>query len=276
MSVERIEQVISATRTRLGHLAHELIRPCTVAIYGQPVGEPIKQVGSATLLEDRGRKILVTAAHVFAAEKGTSFWIVGPSGLIGISGDDQLLYCLDSPDDTQASDTFDLAIIDLSADQVRALEGLIFIPMHSVGDHDSDAKQRLLIISGYPNSKNKRAVVASKPIVQHSICLSTISSPSSEWVGKLEFNPYQNFLLAAPSMSSDASGNEQRTLSVRGMSGGPIVDLGEWSLPDVLSGKLTPTPRVIGILTRHIKKHELFVGSKLRPALPVLFKGYLC
>lgn len=248
-AVEAIEAHFRRCATEARRRFGRAVRPLYVA---DERGRP-NAVASAVLLDIDGSRFLATAAHVLNT---SGLLIGGEPDLIPLSGDFYRSNGKGAPDDK-----IDLAVTFLSDDQRRALKGLPFI---RAGDmlHSTLTENRYQLTVGYRASQNKAPIDGSKDLqpTRWSFTGFSASLPSSNGARKYSD---RNFALQYSKRAVRESGELVRTTPPRGLSGGPIFDLGDTLSYDQLCAPNPHPAKLAGILIEYPTAGGALIGTKI-------------
>lgn len=185
-------------------------------------------LGSAVFTKYKTRKFLITAAHVLEECKNSSstFCIIANNQIIEILGG---LY-----HGTLSEDPLDFAWL-----EVNIKEGILyqekFIELFSYNQLGGD--NRLYMALGYPNSKNKVSI-ATKLANPKLISYSSSARHEEDFI----FVDYEK-------ENCIRNGAKVNSPDLKGMSGGPLFDLGD--LGNIKNHIQQPAPRLAGIIIEH-------------------------
>jgi hypothetical protein len=247
MTIPKIGEAtnISAARQNAAAAADKLFLPATLPIYSADEMRP-DQIGTATLISVGDLRFLLTAAHVLdECEDGGMF--TGVDGqFVPIKGQASITSKVAGK---RKDDHFDIADIPLGGEPETALAGIAAIDEKWIDWQPVPASGHLFSAFGFPNTRNKiteRSSTKIKPeALQHTDCI--VDDPGSAKM--LPDGGAHHLHLSYGRRANDADGNIQNAIKPRGMSGGPLIDLGKLSDPEVLEGRASTVPKLVAIVT---------------------------
>jgi len=236
---------ISEARKRAERAADKLFLPATLPIYSSDEKRP-DQIGTAALISVGGTRFLLTAAHVLD-ECGDAGMFAGADGqFVPISGRASLTSKVAGK---REDDHFDIAVIPLEGELETSLAEIAAVDENSIDWNPGPTSGHLFSAFGFPNTRNKiteRSSTKVKPeALRHTDRI--VDDPTS--AKKLPDGGTHHLHLGYGRRANDADGNAENAIKPRGMSGGPLVDLGKLSNPEVLENRASTMPKLAGIVT---------------------------
>jgi hypothetical protein len=227
------------------------------SIYRRDGSKSPVQTGSCVLLEVRGLKFIVSAAHVTDFDPIHDLLILGEQRMIPIEG---RVSRTEIPPGGRRQDKIDLAYYLLSEEFVEKLGQVSWIQADDLDSNDTAADPKLYITLGFPNSKNKRVNNPNKKV----------SSELRSYVGRirtdldyshLPFRDESHVMIWFDRHSVvNEVGQRANPVDPRGMSGG-----GAFSF-DPRQTLLPPEKRrvkLVGILIEHMEENNLIIASRV-------------
>jgi hypothetical protein len=226
----------------------------------RPRSKP-RHCGSCVFVQFRGRIYMITAKHVIDEQKYGSLYIGGPSKVVQLHA--EVAYSgANLP--IGEIDRQDVAIAALSDDLVHLLGLRNLIDLESA----LVAKPPLLgdrfMILGYPHSKIRHALRDPMRLPQVDWAFITRAKEAQVCAAKPYVNGGTHLVLdwdGTQTLDADL----QRTTSPnpRGMSGGAVFDLGNFTEHSVLAGVTAPKARLVAIPTESHESEEAIVCLRL-------------
>jgi hypothetical protein len=237
----RLHECLDALKQRLA----PSIRP----IYASTDGEKLAHVGSCVLVELHGASVIATAAHVIDENKQASLYVAGMNGLVAIEGD----FWITVAPKLRDADRYDFAVGELSPEKKQKLGNVKWLTPDI--KRQVPQKGHVYAVFGYPRSKNKK-VDNSRRVIRPALWqyanVATSNPPFHS--GR---KPTQNHIyLAFGKQSRDAQGAVVNSPHPRGVSGGAILDMGNFGDPNNLDPNAECGDALVGLF---IEKHGGYV-----------------
>lgn len=236
---------IRAARQRAAAAAEKLFLPATLPIYSADEMRP-DQIGTAILISIGGTRFLLTAAHVLDECEDAGMFAGADGQFVPISGRASITLKVAGK---REDDHFDIAVIPLEGELETSLAGIAAVDEKSIDWNPRPISGHLFSAFGFPNTRNKiteRSSTKVKPeALQHTDHI--VDDPTS--AKKLPDGGIHHLHLGYGRRANDADGNAQNAIKPRGMSGGPLIDLGKLSDPEVLEGRASTVPKLVAIVT---------------------------
>lgn len=247
--------------------ARECFRSSIWPIYGSKKGTAervthgdLSLVGTGVLISIRGRYYIVTAAHVTDELYQSPLWIPRGDDFWPIHG---MLHETVPPQDNRRLDVFDCCWFEVSADDQARFQCATFLTTNHLSHNRAPNQNRFLMAYGYPRSKNKRFV--SGAIQPRALSYTGCSPEQHESAGELIGQRTQHIFLRYPRVSvENEAGESHHPIEPRGMSGGALIDLGDFSVPENSAKSGGAPPLLAGILLEYHRKHETIVAINIR------------
>jgi hypothetical protein len=121
---------------------------------------------------------------------------------------------------------------------------------------------------GYPVSRNKDSIdhVARSIINRRSIYTARVVE-LRQLASKLEISGADHLFLAFERYSHDTEGKRVNSFKPVGLSGGALLDLGDFTSPTVLTRDPGSSARLSGMLIEHHRHHNALVAVKIHPVV---------
>lgn len=231
-------------------------------IYGADDRSNPYHIGSCTLIELNGSKILLTAAHVLDENKYTTLYI-------GLGNNEELMPIIDEfqitekPGGDRDNDRFDFAWSVISTELESKLKSKRFYQLTKENIHSNFTTGRLFMPIGFPNSRNKKFNAGTKKIKSQALKYSSTINEDDNTYTELGFSMDMHLLLDYEKYSLDEQGEKTHSIVPKGISGGVIVDIGSHSNPESFIPGVSNVCRCVGLLIEHRTNKEVLVATKL-------------
>ena len=251
------------TSKTLGDAGGNHFRRSVASIYAVKENLKPTHLGSSTLLEIDGHRILLTAAHIIDEHVKTNLYVAAGGKLIPLTGD----FFVSQKLRGRALDHFDIAFTKLSPGLIEAF-GDVFVPERALCDRVGRESGRLFTAIGFPNSKNKN-FDSKKLVVRAQDYSFTSVHKEVPWLSKKLTGAGEYHLqLMYDKRVRRESGVIDNAFYPRGLSGGPVVDCGRPSQVFLSPPPLAPTPMLAG-MTIELKQRRL-IAIRMDVILPIM------
>jgi len=231
-------------------------------------GRP-EHLGSCVLIKWKGRRLLVTAAHVIDANKVTSLHIPVRGQLQKLEGSGM---ATTAPGGMRDRDRYDFGLIEMSQQLTGDLGDIRYVQEHELA-LQIVPQGRGYMAFGYPNSQNKTIKT-----INHA--MRTITPRRFSYGGPLVRNAVVSAKQSPLSLvhhlrmkydkrSRTVEGDVVQSIDPKGISGGALFDLGRLlETPD--SSSIGSRFRLAGILIERLRKEKVIIATKIETVLSVL------
>lgn len=220
--------------------------------------------GTCFGLELNGRKYLVTAAHVVDDIAADGGYIPSRGTLVPLLGD---FYCTSAPSGKRADDHFDFAWKELGSDDFTQLGWSTYFSSTDFCENKDSSEGRVYLIVGYPRSKNKKANPTTRQVRPKRHAYYSTGKLRPGWLG---LSGNDHIVIEQEGRSAGGDGVEVNTVHLRGLSGGPVLDLGRQSSMSDLASTAPYAGRLAGIFIEGHEDVELLLSTKLDSLLTML------
>ena len=253
--------------TELSAAAVAKFRTAILPIYGDSQrGTPV-HIGTAIALDWNRQKLLLTAAHVIDNNEFSSLYVGGADP---IPLEMEFLTSSKSGQD-RSQDHYDFAIGRIPPQTLKALEGISFIPESDVCTTSSEPDGTTYTVAGYPNSKNKKTNATKRVLHAELLHYTDVARTNQTLAEKLNLSKTTHIFMNYDRRHSlDAQGRRVNSPRLKGLSGGPVFNIGVLSDPSVLSGCRHPDPCVIGLLTEYHQDQKTIIATRVQTILGVV------
>jgi hypothetical protein len=219
-------------------------------------------IGSCLLLNIVSTPIVCTAAHVMDHLQESPVYVGGAlgSGLVPIAGG--RIRSTSQPN-RRRSDHFDSAFWVPPPSAVDAMGDVIFL---------DDARLsvavptpgRLYTAIGYPVSRNKNAIGHATKSITTRISMYTASVETMpNLASKLGVSGAEHFFLRFENRAFTGDGGRQNTFGAKGLSGGALLDLGEFTSLESYDQDPRGSAMVSGMVMEYHKEHRALVAVRI-------------
>jgi hypothetical protein len=234
-------------------------------IYANTALEPrLKHMGSCTLLEVDGVKVLTTAAHTAdSMRKGAALYVGGPIGTrpVHIAGGARSTV---APDDLREKDPFDFAFWVVSDDDARALGGVVFLGKDRLSHNRAPPERRYFMAYGYARSRNKTRVNHYRKAIglRASRYTGTVAQ-IPELAATLGVSGNEHLFLHFGQRAETADGAQENSFGPVGLSGGGLFDLGDFTSHAIYADYAQRRAVLAGMLIEHHAEYHAVVAVKI-------------
>lgn len=259
--------VNDAIRQRISECAESVkLEFCkaVLPIYGIDIRDKFKFVGTCTLIEVEGRKILLTAAHIADDAKEFPLYITGDNQAFVQLETDSNFNCTLAPNGDRKLDLYDFAWQVLSDNFLAKITQAEFLTTDDYFcQYDLNSSGRLYVALGYPRSKNKKTWLPHNPVKPKIFSYSGIDKSTEELSKKVGVNGKDHMIIGYHKYNAKTSSGEiTNVYSPKGMSGGVLVDVGRLANPGELNSTKSITAKVVGILIQQEHDHDAILATK--------------
>jgi hypothetical protein len=250
------------------------VRPI-YALYGPGPNPRLQHWGTGVLLRIDGCAIMATAAHVLdPISSGIPMFISGPVGThpVEIRG---RIKATPLPPGGRDRDHLDSAFWTMPDAVVAALGGVRFVESWRISQNRASIESRYYMAMGYAISRNKGAIDHATGGIGNLISRysgSVIEIPAL--AAELGVTGANHMFLSFDKRAQSEDDAPVDTFGPRGLSGGPLLDLGDFVSEAAYAADSTHQASLCGILIAHKKKHKAMVALKIGPIVAGI-KKYL-
>ncbi|SKC99393.1 hypothetical protein SAMN05445504_7721 [Burkholderia sp. CF099] len=236
--------------------------PAVYPIYGFVEGADPVVIGTCFAIEYRGRKFLVSAAHVIDDHRKATLALAPVRGGEPITVEGQF-YIVNPGDKLREDDPFDFAWHELTTEEALKID---CIPERNLeDDRTSGGGTCLYIAMGFPASKNKKISPANRAkrlLVPNRARYMNVETDATEYFEFREMSSETHIAIERENRSHSLDGVEENTIGHKGLSGGPLINTGARLNPASLG-----RPKVSGILIENDEKRKIIVALRLSVVL---------
>jgi len=239
------------------------VRPIYRSIERRP--EQPEHLASCLLLSIDGIAIVCTAAHVADNSPKHTLYIGGEAG-VGV----RLVYIPEgafsgtiAPAGDRDLDYFDIAFWPLPASAIAALGAVVFLDSSRLTDQ-MPTENRLYTAMGYPRSRNKTKVNHSKKSIDTRISMYTANvEQRPALAAELGISGADHLFLSGETRSFAGNSGRVNTFGPRGLSGGAVLDLGEFAPPEFVKTDSQTNALLSGMIIEYYEEHRALMAVRI-------------
>lgn len=265
MIVQSFEEIAQARIQECAPHAVAKFRPSVRPIYGIEKNA-LTHIGSCLLLEIDGRRVVSTAAHIADWLKKSPLFVAGLIGThpVQIVGK---VRTTTAPSDNRDLDYLDCAYWPVSDEAAAALGPVRFLDKSMLSYNRASTEWRVYTAFGYANSRNRKL----KAIDRRTKSIVTRMSMYTGHLVEIPAAKATNFpesgaghlFLNFEDCAWTANGELINTFGPKGLSGGALLDLGNFMPGDVYSSGTQHRALLSGMLIEHWSDHQVIVAVKI-------------
>ena len=263
MIVESLEEAVQAQIQECAPRAVAAFRTSIRPIYGLLDGRRLSHSGSCLLLDIDGTRVVSTAAHIADDLALTPLFVGGLVGTrpVQLAG---RFRATTPPGGDRHLDHLDCAYCEISTDDAAALGSVEFLSESRMSQDRMPTDSRAYTAVGYAVSRNKKSIdhitrSISNRLSQYTGHLVEVSALAAKFprAGK------GHLLLNFEKHAQTADGRRVNAFGPRGLSGGALLDLGDFTLPAMYAPDSPHRATLSGMLIEHWGEHRVMVAVKI-------------
>ncbi len=268
-----IETLDDSTRNRrreVSESAAKRFHPSIRAILASEGGKKPRIIATCMLLRVDCRNYMVTAAHVVDELDDSALYVAGSVGsqpvqLIGV------VHKTAAPPQGRQKDKIDVAFWEIDEQKIPELGNVAFIEATQISHNRAPLKNRLYLAAGYPYSRNKRNVKNNTKSIKASLSKYTAALTEDSAIARdYGVSGEQHLFLKYHEYSETDSGEKQKTFNPVGLSGGPLIDLGNFASPERYVERSQQLGYIAGMTIERISKHDVLVATRIQVVLDAI------
>ena len=221
-------------------------------------------VASCLLLNVYGTPIVCTAAHVADDLREHSLFVAGAVGTGLVHIQTHAVKAAIAPDGNRESDRFDTAIWKPSAPAVAALGAVQFLDASRIASGQTPTDNRLYTAIGYPRSRNKTKANHAAKSIDTRISMYTAGVEAMPGLAaEIGVSGAEHLFLRWQERSFKSGGASENTFRPRGLSGGALLDLGEFASPESYARDPNRSALLSGMVIEYYEEHRALVAVKI-------------
>lgn len=252
-------------RDRFTLQAERDFRPSVRPIYRNTStidGRPL-HIASCLLLNIDGTLIVSTAAHVMDHLRESPLYVGGAigAGLVPIAGGK--IRSTSAPNGDRRSDRFDSAFWEPPPSAVTAMGKVEFLDDTRLS-REVPTPSRLYTAIGYPVSRNKKAIDHAGRSITTRISMYTANVEEMPALAiKLKASGAEHFFLRFERRAFTGIGASENTFGATGLSGGALLDLGDFTSPESYARDPRHSALLSGMVIEYHKEHRALVAVRI-------------
>jgi hypothetical protein len=257
--IKSARQGIEDRISEVAERAYEKYRQAVLPIYGTKRGTPA-HIGTCFFLRVDTQRYVVTAAHVVDESENSTLYIPLGRRLLAIDG---MFACTNVPVGGREADHFDFAFAAVSDEYFSGPSGPSCIEASDISLNRVQVETHAYMLIGYPRSKNKKPNSAKKSIRQKIWHYYATGRSVPGLYGRLRLTGDDHICIKYEKRSRTADGEWVNSIFPRGMSGGPLIDLGAQSPPTDTSISELFTGRLSGVFLECYEDENVLLSVKI-------------
>jgi hypothetical protein len=266
--IETLQQAaVSLLQARAAQATEDFRRSVRPMLASEPERNPvIKHAGTCILLEIDSHKVLATAAHILDRRpEGTLLFVSGPPGTNPVLIDGGIIGTTKSPPGGRDFDAFDCGFWIMPEGAVRALGAVEFVNASRTSHNRAPTERRYYTAMGYALSRNNGLVDRRARTIAHRLSRysgSLVQLP--QLAAELGVSGEEHLFLNYEKRANSFDGGRVQAFEPKGLSGGPLIDLGDFTAEGAYARDLTYRASLSGMLIEHRRKHRAIVAVKIQ------------
>jgi hypothetical protein len=225
----------------------------------------LKHAGSCILLKIDGHAILSTAAHILDERKrDVPLFVGGPVGTRPVPIEGGVLRTTTAPEGNRGLDHFDGGFWKMPDDAVLALGAVEFLDASRFSRNRAPADRRYYMAMGYRLSRNKGAIDKRTKTIGNRLSRysgSVVEIP--ELAAKLAVSGTEHLFLRFEKHAQAEDESRVNAYDPTGFSGGPLLDLGDFTSAHIYTSDRTHRAALSGMLIEHHPEHRAMVAVRI-------------
>jgi hypothetical protein len=244
-------------RSRALNKYRDAVRP----VYVRSPGKVITHIGTCFLLDVDGRKYLITAAHVVDWRDVGTLHVGGSQRTLPIEGD---LFCSEAPNGNRDMDHNDYAFYRLPDEWFLNLGSVGWFSSNETSHNRVTLAKRFYTAIGFPNSRNKKVNPNTRRPTPKRAQYSGRFAAAEALYSTLGVTGEDHIAIDWRKQARDEEGSVVDAIRPPGMSGGPLIDLGELGDFRRLSTKEKFAGALAGVLIEHyVEDFQVVVALRI-------------
>jgi len=224
-----------------------------------------EHIGSCILLNVDGQPILSTAAHVLDnLTEGYSLYVGGHGGTHPVLIRGGVLGATPKPDGGRRRDHFDCGFWRIPEEAVQELGAVEFLDASRLSDNSADVDRRYYMAMGYRLSANKSAIDHGAKTIGNRLSRysgSVVEIP--KLAEELGVSGAEHMFLTFPKYAQDEDDRRITAFGPVGFSGGPLLDLGDFTVVEAYAPETPYRAALSGIMIEQYPQFRAMVGVKI-------------
>ena len=255
---------------------HQQFKTSVRPVYGAAREAIPELIGSCVLLRVNGVRYGVTASHVIDHISESHLYIGGSaiSRPAEIHGE---IISTAAPEGNRDNDHHDFSFFQIPEESFLQLGEAECIEVADISHNRTSFDSRLYMAMGYPISKNRgrtRINPSTNSIKATSWTYIEGVKPMRELAAEIGVSGENHFFQPYGKYSMDSDGQRVSSVSPKGLSGGALIDLGNFASPD----KYDPSARIVGhlagIFIAMYPNYEAVSSVRIQPVLDAIHNRF--
>jgi hypothetical protein len=262
MTVQSLEELAQARIQECATRAVAELKSSVRPIYGLEDGR-LTYAGSCLLLDIDGKRILSTAAHVADNLAHSPLFVGGPVGTHPVQLQGRFRGTT-PPGGDRLKDHFDCAYCVLSGTDAAALGAVEFLDASRISHNRASTEGRVYTAFGYALSRNKNSIDHLTSSIANRLSMFTghvVNVPAL--AAKLPRGGETHLMLKFDRHAYTADGERVNVFGPKGLSGGALLDLGDFTSPAIYVSNSQHRATLSGMLIEHRPAHRVMVAVKI-------------
>jgi hypothetical protein len=262
--IETLDEAIRNRREELTEEATVAFRNSVRAVLASENGRKPEIIGTCLLIEIDNCGYVVTAAHILDNLNTHSIYISGAIGTqpVQVSG---AVNTTKLPVGGRKFDKVDLAFWEIDQTQVQQLGDVAFINSSRFSHNQAILTNRLYLAMGFPASRNKKSVNNPNKSIKPTLSRYTAELLADQSLNdELGVTGADHLFLKFHDKSETSDGKIRNTFEPKGLSGGPLIDLGNFTTPTKYDTTLTQNTFLAGMIIEKNHNHDVLVAIRVQ------------
>jgi hypothetical protein len=226
-----------------------------------------QHIGSCLLLDIGGWPIVSTAAHIIDELKAeVALYVGGTKGTSPVPILGGAIKTTTAPENNRRLDRLDCAFWQPPDSAVADMGSVEFLEPSRTSHNRAAAHDRMYTAMGYPVSRNKKGITPASRSISNKLSMYTGSVEElPALVAELGVSGDDHLFLRFGKYAFNADGTRVNTFRPTSLSGGALLDLGDFTSPAAYAGDAKHSAKLAGMLIEHKEKHGALVAVKIGP-----------
>lgn len=261
--IETLEQAILRRREECTNEASHDFSSAVRPIYASLDGRHLESIGSSLLLNIDRNDYVITAAHIIDWINTHAIYIGGTLGTEPVQIDGTPV-ATTAPNGDREQDRFDFAFCKIPEEAKKRLGAVHFIDESRISRNQASAENRYFLVMGYPIVKNDKMIDFSHKTIGTLLSKYTGGvNNSSGLAKKLGVSGDEHFFITFKKFAVTDDGNQVRSFKPKGISGGALVDLGNFATIEKFDPKSKCVGMLSGMIIEHHPEHQALVAIRI-------------
>ncbi len=262
MTIQTLEDLAQAKIQECASRAVAKFKSSVRPIYGLQE-ERLTHIGSCLLLNVDRSRILSTPAHVADNLAHSPLFVGGPVGTHPVQLQGKFRGTT-APAGDRRQDHLDCAYCILSESDTRDLGAVEFLEASRLSHNRATTEGRAYTAFGYPVSRNKKSIdQPTRSIANRSSMYTGHLTDVPALAAKLPRGGETHLMLKFERHAYTVYGERVNAFGSKGLSGGALLDLGDFNSPDIYARNIEYRAALSGMLIEHWAEHRVMLAVKI-------------